>query len=835
MVYSATCHPALRGDSPKGGGAGPAPPRAICQHKDGRGILTEPLQVGQFAIVDYEPVDRGPNAGIFHGRGPAGDRAELYIVAEGTTPAGESFAGHVVSAVGQSWGSHDMSLTGSLRRVFQEAERNLRDWNQKSIAQHRVSIGLACLGRRGPQAVVAQAGPSAVFHLHRGQLRAYFADEEHGRPIGIGGRAEPQLTRITMAPGDRLLLLSTAALGQLDDELIAGILALPPEQILPDLYQRVRELRNLTALLVVDPSAGAAALEAGDEMVIDATAPPPGVFDEPETFQASLFIEDDGAQAVAAARQRLLDTSRQARVRVLAAPEEAQEEIPLQRAAGDAALARLTQQRRARMAATWPALDPGGRPIPRSPRQPEPEATSRPRPRNESFSRGLVRSQAPVNAPTPPPSAPLAEDIARDLRGRTTAPAAATGIIAGEAAMSVGNGGSLVRKRNAMNGRWKGNGSINRRGPVIGSNQPPTWLIAGLGAGLLLILVGALTVPGMLESDQSARHAELVGQAGQKFAQAQVMVDPGERRAALAQAQALLLEARDAGSSSEMERLMQEVGSALTQMDAIAAPASVRTIASLSQFGAKPVTVARMAIAGRAAYLLDSNSSQVIAVALDSGEARAVFAEAREAGHSRPIAIAAAGEPGALLIADSQRHLWLYSPAADLREVPFAAPQGLTITDMATAGSQLFILDAGQSALYRFTAGENGYSLPVKVLETPDLAAARRLLVDGEEIVTVDANGTMRWFSGQAAYILSQGGIDEPLAAAEAPVLFGANGDIALVDPRKNRVVVFNREGTFIRQFRHKDFEGIAALATRDGVGYVFSGGALREVSWVGQ
>ncbi len=77
--------------------------------------MTEPLQVGQFAIVDHEPVERGPNAGTFQGKGPTGDRAELFLLAEGTTPAGESFAGHVISSAGQRWQTLDISVTGALR------------------------------------------------------------------------------------------------------------------------------------------------------------------------------------------------------------------------------------------------------------------------------------------------------------------------------------------------------------------------------------------------------------------------------------------------------------------------------------------------------------------------------------------------------------------------------------------------------------------------------------------------------------------------------------------------------------------------------------------------
>ena len=196
--------------------------------------MTEPLQVGQFAIVDGEPVDRGPNAGVFRGKGPADDRAELFLLAEGTTPAGEAFAGHVISDLGQVFAGLDMSLTGSLGRLFQEAERNVGDWNRKSIAQHRVALGLSAFGRRGEQAVIAQAGPTAAFLFHDGRMTSFCADGEHGSALG-SAPVQPQLTRIPFGEGDRLLLLSSSAVIELDDELIEGILALPEEQVLPNL------------------------------------------------------------------------------------------------------------------------------------------------------------------------------------------------------------------------------------------------------------------------------------------------------------------------------------------------------------------------------------------------------------------------------------------------------------------------------------------------------------------------------------------------------------------------------------------------------------------------
>ncbi|MBK9342948.1 MAG: hypothetical protein IPN07_07890 [Dehalococcoidia bacterium] len=153
--------------------------------------MTEPLQVGQFAIVDGEPVDRGPNAGVFRGKGPADDRAELFLLAEGTTPAGEAFAGHVISDLGQVFAGLDMSLTGSLGRLFQEAERNVGDWNRKSIAQHRVALGLSAFGRRGEQAVIAQAGPTAAFLLSRRANDFVLRRRRTRKRAGLGSSPAP--------------------------------------------------------------------------------------------------------------------------------------------------------------------------------------------------------------------------------------------------------------------------------------------------------------------------------------------------------------------------------------------------------------------------------------------------------------------------------------------------------------------------------------------------------------------------------------------------------------------------------------------------------------------
>ncbi len=833
--------------------------------------MTEPLQVGQFAMVDHEPVDRGPNAGVFHGRGPADDRAELYIVAEGTTPAGEAFAGHVVSAVGQAWSTFDISLTGSLRRLFTEAERNLTDWNARSIAQHRVSLGISAFARKGDHAVIAQGGPSVAFHLAGGEIRTYAAEQEFARPLGATRGAEPQLTRVDFAPGDRILIISTAAVRELDDELISGILALPAAQVLPELYKRLKQVRHLTVLLVTSDApmrttalAPAATTDDAGEFVIGAETDPhsqsePSTHRPDSIYQPSLFIQDaDAEEAVDIARRRLAAAAPREPMRV-DIPILATERVePLRRAAGDDTLSRLASERRASASAARAALDNmsplatyystaatavhPGRPAWRGTSNQPQDATFEVRPRRhgrrESFSRGL----GPGDAPPPLPSsaledAPLVHELADDLRNRNTLSSPIAETIAGENAASLAGGGTLIRPRTNMGGRWKsGNGGRGRGRTTSSQQSPPTWIVVLAGIAILIAIVGYVTVPKLLNEDSNARYARLIEDARKELTTAQVQQDPAEKRKALTQAQALLFEAKTLPNAGpEAAQLVDQVAGAIAIMDAVKSPASVTAIADLSQFGERPVAATRLVVSERQAFILDSATPQVIAITFASGEKKAIFAEDKEQRRGRPLAIAfidatEAGGPG-LVIADSNRTVVMYKDGT-VRIVPFAAPPNLQITDMAAFGRDLYALDSAGHSVWKWSPSDGGFGqAPIKVLDSGDLSQAQRLMIDNE-IVTADADGTLRRFTGQVSLRLEAAGIDKRLVAPEAPQPLTKNGDIATLDAPNNRVVVLRRDGTFDRQYRHKDFQAMSAFTMFKDTAYIFSGGKLRRIAW---
>lgn len=280
--------------------------------------------------------------------------------------------------------------------------------------------------------------------------------------------------------------------------------------------------------------------------------------------------------------------------------------------------------------------------------------------------------------------------------------------------------------------------------------------------------------------------------------------------------------------------MLAEVTTGLTALDNVQAPQTVETIASLEQFGERPVAATRLVAATDEAFILDTASSQVLSIGLAAGDYRAVFGQSDDQQHGRPIAITLMegtdlGEQ-VLIIADDSRNLWVYSPGAPLRLLALTAPANFRVTDIAAMGRDLYVLDSGSGSIYRFASSAEGFtSEPVKVVDNPALAKARRLAVDSE-ILTSDEDGTIHRYAGQLSLTLSQAGIDKPLVSHQTPQMLSTNGDIAFADSANDRIVVLKRDGTFDRQYKHNDLAKLSTMTVRDEVVYVFSGGILRRV-----
>lgn len=788
-----------------------------------RAVLDEPLQIGQFAIVGHEPQERGATIGIAEGNGTGGDRCELFVLAEGTTPAANDYAGHLVSQAVRSWTALNLSLTGALIAVFGEAQSSVMEWNTRSISQHRVGLGLACLARQGDRVVLATRGPASIVHASSAALTVHEAEGEHAEPMNGLEPGQPQLTSLSLAPGDRVLLATTNITDALGEDGLTQVLTRTLPEVLPGLYRRITHLRDAAVLLIGMPEGGEALLPpqppapplpeteepepATEGPVIGGAATPrggPGSSD----FQSSLFVQEaPEASALEVARRRLREVDARSRV--------------------DASLSEVTPMERPLEAPFLRRAVGDDGPAPRPPSAGQPGTGG-------SFFQQVahVRQPAPSvgsHATDATPVSELAEDRRMELAATTSVPTS------GQLETPPSAGGAVVRPRRSMGGGGRRSGGLGAS--VTGGFSPPAWSILLVAALILIAIVGWATLPGLFQDDASTRLSELMAEAEGELATAGGVDQAGERREALTRARGILLEARTLeGGGALADPLLHQTERELAALDAIVAPADIRAIADLRGFGEAPITVRDLVVSDANAYVLDSGGEQVISISLSTGRKVTVFS----IGEETPLAPAAitfadVSRPGgsALLIADTGGGLWAWSPTGFISEVELARPAGLTITDLAFTEGSLYVLDAPAGTIYRFNASPGGFALaPGIAHQGPELMDARRLAVTDSALLTAAEDGTVRRFSGELTLVLAQDGIDTPLAAAATPYPTGLASEIAFLDASADRIVILGEDGTFARQYRHEDLANLTAFTMRGGYGYVISGEQLRRITF---
>jgi serine/threonine protein phosphatase PrpC len=213
------------------------------------------LWVGQFGIVDGQAREENPWVGVFadDGRGDGEGKADLFVVVEPALPGSEDYCRDLSQAIGEQFRGRKLSLTGGMLHALKGAHENLRDWNRRSLKQHRVAAGVSCLAVRGDEAYLAQVGPARAAVFKGGALtRLAAALPDAVEPIGLHDEFWPDFRRFEIGEGDRLLLLSGSLDGALSDDDLLATLTSPPEETLPLLYRKARALPNCAALLVAD-------------------------------------------------------------------------------------------------------------------------------------------------------------------------------------------------------------------------------------------------------------------------------------------------------------------------------------------------------------------------------------------------------------------------------------------------------------------------------------------------------------------------------------------------------------------------------------------------------
>jgi hypothetical protein len=137
-------------------------------------------------------------------------KGQLFIFVDMPDSAGEAsqLRQQVIQTIRKTYLQTHGTITTSLRTAMLAANQLLLTQNLQSGYESQHDASVCCLVLRDQEALIARAGPIAVYHL-RGTAWKRYPDREAGALIPLGLRKEPEIAfhHLSIAPGDQLLVL----------------------------------------------------------------------------------------------------------------------------------------------------------------------------------------------------------------------------------------------------------------------------------------------------------------------------------------------------------------------------------------------------------------------------------------------------------------------------------------------------------------------------------------------------------------------------------------------------------------------------------------------------
>ena len=193
--------------------------------------------VGRFAIVKGEAQEESSLLRSFPRQRPDEEEDELYVLVEPSAGASDEYTGQLVDAIGRMYRQDALSITGAVLRALKNAHQQLRDWNERSLPEHRISAGVSCLAVREHSAYLAQVGPSVAYHVGSGRFQRIAPEGAALEPLGQTDAAEPVFSHYELAPGDLLLIASPKIEELLDESELRSILLRGGDDALVELFK----------------------------------------------------------------------------------------------------------------------------------------------------------------------------------------------------------------------------------------------------------------------------------------------------------------------------------------------------------------------------------------------------------------------------------------------------------------------------------------------------------------------------------------------------------------------------------------------------------------------
>jgi len=207
----------------------------------------------------------------------------LFILLDLTAAASLNVYWELCELIARTYWFTGGSITASLRRAVDAANRRLFKANLQVEPSLRCYGGLTCVVQSGEEIFILQAGPACAFVLREGSLRGFPRDERLS-PLGVGPVPAVRLSHTFVTAGDTLLLVSAVLLRESGEEAIARVLHLAGVEDVLKALQQVGAVADFAALVVRwTPSsvmqAERAAWQPVPERALETPAAGPGVLE----------------------------------------------------------------------------------------------------------------------------------------------------------------------------------------------------------------------------------------------------------------------------------------------------------------------------------------------------------------------------------------------------------------------------------------------------------------------------------------------------------------------------------------------------------------------------
>ena len=765
------------------------------------------LNVDQIGILAGEAQQNPPNMQAFDAETmrARGGRGDLYVLVDVPYQAawpGDLYS-QVILTVAQTYYGLSGSITRGLREAIIQANELLYERNLRADSEHRTVAGINCAVLRDSDLYIAQLGPALTTILSAGALSRYPSDSiwlhsdapgafdmKREPPAGLRREAEPDLFHANLGPSD-LAILSTTSLPRLvsDSDLLEAA-ANTQARSAREVVEHLAQGRELSVLILGWPDYVARA-----EATVVAKPPEPATrFAAPEP--EPLVVEEPEREEPPA------------RPAPLPPPLEEDDLEP-----DDAA---------------W---DPQGFPI-----------------------RG--RDEAPVG-PEPPHRAPQPRVNLGDIRETL-----------GEGAERLRQGTEDVLQRVLPD-------KLPER-PVVRPSSAPGISLSGralvaiaLAIPLVMLFIVLMT-RAQYERVREAQFRRVQSLAQQRYDAAMRAQDATLRRQELYNALAKVREGRAVQPHDEMlESLERNILHRLDEVDSVT---RIYYRWVLHQFEGPDVALdtlsdsSRIVINGIDVYLLNKGSDRVFKFLLND------VGDALQTAGTNPVLVQRGEMRGGVRLGDMVDIAWMeaggdrtlstfvvlertgsllaYDPQQGIDVLPVAdSDRWLKPEAIGSYYGNLYVLDPLMGHILKYVPIDNVYTQPPSLYVSPhlsmDLTGAVDMTIDGN-IYVLFADGRIEKFFNGEPRPFTMAGLPSPMDSPTTIFVSGekepeAEGSVFVTDAGNERILQFDKNGAFIRQYRDKpgdmnmdDLRGIYVDQERKRM-FVLNGAVLWQANLTGE